>query len=168
MLIPGLKEYFEDLNYATSFHKGKYLMVPEVFHSIYKGALGEIAGYYILKEHNICLSEIKDTDFFEKFDFCLGDRICFDFKNWSKDFDKNKYTQLKWVKLKAQKCGYTLIFIINILFEGYKETRVYDDKEKNIKIVTIPWLYNSSHKNNGFNKEAILLIMEEISNGSYD
>lgn len=44
----GMRTYFEEKGYALKFQMNEYLMSPVLFHNIYKGALGEVAGKFIL------------------------------------------------------------------------------------------------------------------------
>ena len=37
------------MGYALKFEMNEYLLSPVLFHNIYKGALGEVAGKFILK-----------------------------------------------------------------------------------------------------------------------
>ena len=47
---PGLKEHFINRGWATEFGTGPYIMSPVLFQNIYKGALGEVAGKFILEK----------------------------------------------------------------------------------------------------------------------
>lgn len=59
-------------------------MSPVLFHNIYKGALGEVCGEFILsRERGMKLKPINDPDRFEFFDFELNDGIYVDFKTGS-------------------------------------------------------------------------------------
>lgn len=162
MQIPGLQNYFAhaERQYAIDFELGKYVMCTSLFQRIYKGALGEIAGRFILMQYQIDIQEIEDIEFFECFDFCYGDNISFDFKNWYKGFSKDSYRQLSWIKRKAEKSGYLTVFVINILYEGYQHMEIHEDKKMPVKIITIPWLYNVNKK--VYNEKAIGKIKEEI------
>ena len=78
----GLKEYFICNGYATTFVKDRYILSPVLFNNIYKGALGEVAGKYILeKELNIKLNEIEEADYYEFFDFKISEGVYIDFKH---------------------------------------------------------------------------------------
>ena len=48
MQIPGVKALFEKHGYATSFVPNEFILTPPMFNNIYKGALGEVVGKYIL------------------------------------------------------------------------------------------------------------------------
>lgn len=54
-----MKAHFEEMGYALKFEMNEYILSPVLFHNIYKGALGEVAGKFILKrELGIELSPI--------------------------------------------------------------------------------------------------------------
>lgn len=162
MQIPGLQSYFAhaERQYAIDFELGKYVMCTHLFQRIYKGALGEVAGRFILEQYQIDIQEIEDIEFFECFDFCYGDNISFDFKNWYKGFRKDSYKQLPWIKRKAEKSGYLTVFVINILYEGYQRMEIHEENAINVKIIIIPWLYDVNKK--VYNEEALCIIKEEI------
>jgi len=80
--ISGLEEYFRQEGYATAFVPNEYLLTPPLFNNIYKGALGEVVGKYILEKYfPIDLLELPE-EHFELFDFHLGNGIYIDFKLW--------------------------------------------------------------------------------------
>lgn len=80
---PGMRDYFEANGWATSFEAAPYILSPVLFQNIYKGALGEMAGRFILQQElGLTLAEITEPDRFEVFDFTLGNGIYLDFKHW--------------------------------------------------------------------------------------
>ena len=80
---PGLREHFEAQGWAVEFGGGPYMMSLVLFQNIYKGALGEAAGAYILQnELGLELREIEDPAAFEQFDFAGPNGFWFDFKHW--------------------------------------------------------------------------------------
>ena len=80
---PGLRDYFEEQGWAVDFEKEPYILSPVLFQNIYKGALGEVAGSFILqKELGLALQEIDDPACFEFFDFVGPNGIWVDFKHW--------------------------------------------------------------------------------------
>lgn len=71
------------MGYALKFEMNEYLLSPVLFHNIYKGALGEVAGKFILnRELGIELSPITEPEYFEFFDYKLSADVYVDFKNW--------------------------------------------------------------------------------------
>ena len=80
---PGLRAYFAAKGWATDFGDAPYVLSPVLFQNIYKGALGEVVGSYILKEElGIFLQEIEDPSCFEFSDFVGPNGLWFDFKHW--------------------------------------------------------------------------------------
>lgn len=81
--VPGLKDYFKKMGYATNFKMARYIMCPTLFTNFYKGRLGEIVGTYILKQCGIEVNPITNNEYYEVFDAKIGDgQSLIDFKNW--------------------------------------------------------------------------------------
>ena len=82
--VPGLKEYFEEMGYATSFKSARRIMCPTLFTNFYKGRLGEIVGTWILRTYGgIDVKPITDNSYYEIFDAIIGNgQSMIDFKNW--------------------------------------------------------------------------------------
>lgn len=134
---PGMKDYFMEMGYATEFTPDDYIMSPVIFHNIYKGALGEIAGSYILKkERGIELHEIEDPERFEFFDFEMSPDVYVDFKNWKFTYTQDREKTLKEISRKIDAIGAKRVYIINIASnaDGFSTTSI--DK----RIVEIPAL----------------------------
>jgi hypothetical protein len=75
MNVKELNTYFDYKNYAKNFSKSHKIICPPVFNNIYKGALGEVCGKFILKKFlNIDLYEL-DKNIFEVFDYKTEDNI---------------------------------------------------------------------------------------------
>ena len=82
MSIPELREYFARNGYATNFERGIYVMSESLYKQIYKGALGEAVGRYIISKACGCdLEELDNYQQYEAFDFKINN-IYFDFKHW--------------------------------------------------------------------------------------
>lgn len=80
MQIPGVKALFEKHGYATSFVPNEFILTPSMFNNIYKGALGEVVGKYILEQYaGVTLQEMPQ-EYFELFDYTLGNGVYVDFK----------------------------------------------------------------------------------------
>lgn len=137
--IPGIKSYFEEKGYATEFTPSEYLLTPPMFNNIYKGALGEVAGEFILKNFlNVELQGVSE-DVFEFFDFKIGDDVYVDFKHWKDTMlvDAKKAKEKIIQKLNA--CNGKRAVIINILYDREMQiTTSYDER-----IVEIPCLYRT-------------------------
>ena len=76
-----LKEKFEEYGYALNFNTTSlYMMIPIVYNNIYKGALGEKIGKFLLEQDSkLKLLEL-DRDEFEKFDYKTENGVYIDFK----------------------------------------------------------------------------------------
>ena len=113
---PGMREYFEKNGFATSFIPNDYLMCPVIFNNIYKGALGEFAGSFIIeKETGIALTQIKEPEIFETFDFRLTPDVYIDFKNWSSTFLYSRDEMFRKANEKLEKIGGKRGYIINLI-----------------------------------------------------
>ncbi|EAY30984.1 hypothetical protein [Microscilla marina] len=121
MQINGMKEHFERSGWATSFASGLYILSPQLFNNIYKGALGEQVGKFLLeKEFGFELIELP-KEHYELFDYQIKDTNTYiDFKHWQEstkieaDFDE--------ICHKLKKVSGDKVFIINIISDGYKKT----------------------------------------------
>lgn len=115
---PGLREYFEEQGWATGFGDGPYMMSPVLFQNIYKGALGEVAGAYILqKELGLELREIEDPASFEQFDFVGPDGLWFDFKHWKSSTRQDENAVRRKTLEKLDAVGGRRAFVINLMAE---------------------------------------------------
>jgi len=153
--IPNVKKIFEENNYATEFKLSKYIIPPQLFNNIYKGALGETVGKIIFEHHlDIQLEELNE-DNFELFDYKVKDTdIYIDFKHWkdSTRIDENKIEILR--KLSTVKGS--IVIIINILSkQNYKPYNTIDNK-----IIQIPGLWDIDNRK--FISKNIKKINDEI------
>lgn len=115
---PGLREHFEEQGWATDFGDGPYIMSPVLFQNIYKGALGEVAGAYILrKELGLELQEIEDPACFERFDFAGLDGLWFDFKHWKSGTRQDEGDVRRKTLDKLDAVGGRRAFLINLIAE---------------------------------------------------
>lgn len=151
---PGLEEAFKKNNYATSFGNKELIISPALFNNIYKGALGEFSGRYILeKELNTKLRDIETPDYFEFFDFILSKDIYIDFKHWKQKLIKDDNYLFAKILNKLDLIGGQRVYIINMLKESDDNIihRNCDDR-----IIEIPWLIDEAGKTN---KEAIKMLI---------
>lgn len=139
--IPKLKDYFINLGYATNFKKNTYILSVDLYHRIYKGALGEEIGKFLLLSYDINLKDIENPDYFERFDYFYNN-VYFDFKNWSEDFLIQESKQVRKTINKAKKIGTKRVFVINVLSQNYKKEQTFNIE--GVKLTTIPYLYNIS------------------------
>lgn len=116
---PGMKAYFTQQGWATTFGDGAYILSPVLFQNIYKGALGEAAGKFILeRELGLCLKEIEDPAQFEYFDFVTEDGIYFDFKHWKSNMRVNQTAMRTKALRKLDAVGGKRALIVNLFSDG--------------------------------------------------
>ena len=137
---PGMKDYFKKKGYALEFKRNEYLMSPILFHNIYKGALGEIAGKFILKkELGIELQPITEPEYFEFFDYRLSEGVYVDFKNWKFTYLQEREEIRKDILKKLDAIGGKRVYIINIVSKrNYVPSTIVDQR-----LVEIPKLINA-------------------------
>ncbi len=140
---PGIKEYFEKNGYALHFKMNDYVLSPVLFHNIYKGALGEVAGKFILKkELGIELSPINDPRCFEYFDYRLSKNVYVDFKNWKFTYVQDRDEIRKDILRKLEVIGGKRVYIINVVSnKNYKPSAIVDQR-----LVEIPMLIKEDGK----------------------
>lgn len=117
LLFNGMKDLFMKKNWAVSFVPNEYNMSPALFNNIYKGALGEAAGWFWFKNVlNIPLDNIKEPSLFELFDYKVHDLpIYVDFKNWHETARFNEEETMKKIIRKAKECKAECVVIANVL-----------------------------------------------------
>ncbi len=120
MLFQGIKQFFENRGWAVSFETNKYNMSAAFFNNIYKGALGEAAGWYWFKNVlNIQLDTITDPKIFEMFDFIVPNLPMYvDFKNWHETSRLDESEMLDKVVNKAKECQAKCVIVANIISES--------------------------------------------------
>lgn len=154
--IPFVKDEFIRNGYALELKKGKYILSPQLFNNVYKGALGETIGRIIFEKHlNFELEEIEDETLFELFDFKVKNTDIFiDFKHWKETTEIKEKTEE--ILRKLEKVNGLKVLIINILSrEHYKPFKTI-----NKKIIQIPGLWHI--ENREFINDNIQKIIEEI------
>lgn len=107
---------------------GEVISSPVLFHNIYKGALGEEAGKFILKrELGIELSSITVPEYFEFFDYKLSDDVYVDFKNWKFTYVQDRDEIRKDILRKLEAIGAKRVYIINVVSDkDYKPSAIVD------------------------------------------
>lgn len=145
MQIPGVKALFEKHGYATSFVPNEFILTPPMFNNIYKGALGEVVGKYILEQYaGVTLQEMP-PEFFELFDYTLGNGVYVDFKLWKETMLVSAEEEKKNVLEKLDKCGGKRAVIINIMLDRNMQITSSDSG----RIIEIPYLYRLDRKEIG-------------------
>lgn len=143
MKYSGMREHFIKLCYATTFEKNMYMMSPVLFHNIYKGALGEVCGEFILsRERGMKLKPINDPDRFEFFDFELNDGIYVDFKNWKPTYLQDRESTTERIRQKLDTIKGKRAYIINLVGNNNTKPTISCDG----KIVEIPGLIDQDGK----------------------
>ncbi|KXS42422.1 MAG: hypothetical protein AWU59_1653, partial [Methanolobus sp. T82-4] len=156
MSVKPLFQLFSENKWATCFDQGELILTPPIFNNIYKGALGEACGKFILKERlGIELDEL-DVSEFELFDFKTPDNIYFDFKLWDDNIAVPADDMLSKIYNKMEKCNAEKVFVINILGNSgasFKPTISADNR-----IIEIPFIC----QNKSVNSEALKFIWKEF------
>ena len=145
MQNPGVKELFEKHGYATSFVPNEFILTPPMFNNIYKGALGEVVGKYILEQYaGVTLQEMS-PEHFELFDYTLGNGVYVDFKLWKETMTVSAEEEKKNIQAKLDKCGGKRAVIINIMLDHNMQITSSDHG----RIIEIPYLYRLDRKEIG-------------------
>ena len=157
---PGMLEHFKEKGFATSFKPKKFIIAPVVYQNIYKGALGEEAGKFILEDWlGIHLKEIDDDTKFELFDFEIAEGVYVDFKHWRPYYYSDRKKMFEKISRKLDECGGKRVYVINIMADGYLKP---DDTEDE-RIIVIPNLLNE--EDSSINIAAIKAIhLEDYEN----
>ena len=148
----NLRNFFKRKEWATTFADNDFILSPPLFNNIYKGALGEMAGRFLLWSYlSLKLTEIEDPEVFELFDYKIENTDIFiDVKNWHErtQFDNNE--MLKKIKSKASSCNAKCIIVINVVSEQFTDPirTNYED----ITVVQIPSLIDSNDPNQPIRK----------------
>lgn len=145
MQIPGVKALFEKHGYATSFVPNEFILTPPMFNNIYKGALGEVVGKYILEQYAVVTLQEMPPEFFELFDYTLGNGVYVDFKLWKETMLISAEEEKKNVLEKLEKCGGKRAVIINIMLDHNMQITSSDSG----RIIEIPYLYRLDRKEIG-------------------
>lgn len=155
--FPGMRQHFEQQNWATSFKECDYILSPVMFQNIYKGALGELAGKFILEQGlGLTLTEIEEPDCFEKFDYRLKEDVYVDFKHWKPSALVDDMEMRRKISQKLDDIGGKRAYIINILgSDRYVPTSTLDGR-----IVEIPALLTEDGRS--ISPMAIEQLKEEL------
>ena len=148
----SLQNFFKRKGWATTFDYNDFILSPPLFNNIYKGALGEMAGRFLLWSYlGLNLTEIEDPEVFELFDYKIENTDVFiDFKNWHESTRFGNEEMLKKIKAKADTCNAKCIIVINVVSEQFVEPirTNYGD----ISVVQIPSLIDPTNPNQPIHK----------------
>lgn len=165
-----LKQWFKENDFATSFLPKEYIMSPPLFNNIYKGALGELVGWYLFKTVvNQSLTPIKEPELFELFDYRVSNtKIFVDFKHWHESNQEidNKEIIFNKIKYKAKICGGKCVIIANIISENYYEPTTYSID--GIKVLACPSLLIDKENDVILNNSAFDMIRKCINEFNKD
>lgn len=162
MSVPVLRDLFESKGYATGFEKARYIMSPPLFKNIYKGAIGEVVGDFVLRQLNYKPAEMPAENF-EMFDAVLSDGIYIDYKHWASSGFTDETEQTRHIFEKLREVDGRTAIIANVLRrERDKTSSVQSYEKEEMMIVTIPWLLDISGNKMVFNREAIEAIDKVI------
>ena len=141
MNIPELRKYFEENGYATEFKSNKYIMSQSLYTQVYKGALGEVIGKYIIdKELGYPLEDLEHNGQYEAFDFKIKN-FYFDFKHWDY-FIKDNDSYCKFIEWKLGTVQGKKVVVANLLQRGNHKIKVSVDD----KIIQVPYLINNENE----------------------
>ena len=145
--IKGIREMFQKRGYAEHFQTKKYIISPALYTNIYKGALGEVCGRYIIENStSLKLKEIQDGNQFEYFDYRIEDNpnVYIDFKHWkiSSAPYNDKDAIMTEIRSKMDKIGAQRVYIVGILKDSESIANISADE----RIVTIPYLVDENAK----------------------
>ena len=150
--LPELKQCLQKNNINTSFTH-THLLTPVVFNNLYKGALGEVIGKYILETYcGIVLNPISvESGFYEFFDFISDKNIAIDFKYYSRyrietTAEDNIRLGNTGAIAKRKEMGIDLAVIVNIFYMGGTKNV---SKEISIQngVAIVPFIIDASNRN---------------------
>ena len=162
MSIASIRNYFIKNEYATSFEPNGVIMSPVFFTNIYKGALGEETGRFLLEQiGKIELIEIENLEHFEKFDFKVkGRNVFIDFKLWSNKTEVKRSNPIGEAAKKATEIGADAVLIINIF--GKKQDKIIEYHRQGVDLYEVPGLLVDSGAEVMMNIKQIADIQEII------
>lgn len=148
----NLRAFFERKGWATTFEYNDFILSPPLFNNIYKGALGEVAGRFLLWDFlRLNLTEIEDPEVFELFDYKIENTdIYVDFKNWHDRTRFDNIETLKKIQSKSDSCKAKCVIVINVVSDQFSDPikTNYGD----ITVVQIPSLIDSYDPNKPIHK----------------
>ncbi|GGF24319.1 hypothetical protein [Echinicola rosea] len=140
-----IKELFVKEGFATDFRIGKYIMTPVLYNNIYKGALGEVIGWHLIRRYcpNANLERLAGDEL-EQFDAKALNDIYIDFKLWNDAFERNDRDEiLNHIGKKMHRTGAKKVLIINIASNKKPVFR----QSFHDKIIEIPAIFDLESSN---------------------
>lgn len=162
LTIPGIKQYFDEQGYATSFKAGKYMLAENVLKRIYQGALGEVVGRCILTKKIFSFTgqsfEALGQSLYEKFDSRCKD-VYFDFKLWGGTYDPTYQSKIANIRKKMYECSARKVVFVSIFNPDYVADKPYLEGLTD-PILVLPYLYDI--KKRTWNKKGIYKLYEVL------
>ena len=156
---PGLRKWWISKGYAEHIEPKPYIISPFLYTEIYKGAVGEEAGKFILQnETGWHLSDITDSQKFENADFMIDDKPgeYVDFKHYSATTIREGSEELQRALGKLDSMGGTRMYIMNIIKAGGDMV----ERPKSFfgnRIIVFQWMINEDGEANKYLKKLLLL-----------
>ena len=156
---PGLRSWWVSKGYKEHLEVNPYIMSPFLYTEIYKGAIGEEAGRFILhSETGWYLHEIEDPEKFEKADFEIADKPgeYVDFKHYSAATIREGTEELQKALDKLESMGGTRMYIMNIVKAGgdmIEKPRSFFGR----RIIVVQWMIDDDGTPNQYLKKLLLL-----------
>lgn len=154
MSVPDIRRLFESRGYATEFGNGRYILSPPLFKNIYKGAVGEVVGGFVLAEWGFRPAEMP-KEHFEMFDAVISEGAFVDYKHWSSSGFTSETEQVEHIFGKLRAVGGRVAIIANVLRRKGDDSVIETYRRDGATIVTIPWLIEVSNGMVRQNLEAI-------------
>ena len=156
---PRLRNWWLSKGYAEHIEPKEYILSPYLYTEIYKGAVGEEAGKFILEaETGWHLSDITDPQKFEKADFEIDgkDGEYIDFKHYSAATMRDGSPELQHALDKLKSIGGKRMYIMNIIKAGgdmVERPKSFFGK----RIIVFQWMINEDGMANQYLKKLLLL-----------
>jgi len=158
-----LKDKFKEYDYALNFNTTSlYMMIPIVYNNIYKGALGEKIGKFLLEQDNKLKLIDLDRDEFEKFDYKTENDVYIDFKYFGESTGTN--IDIEKLITKAEKKSHLLNAKKAIIINCFGDAKRYGNRViKKGNILIYPFIINMKSE---IDYRIIEEIREEILNAN--
>lgn len=144
--IPGVKDYFIEQGYSVYFEAKKFILSESIFKSIYKGALGEVVGRFIIEKKMLEVLKLKFENLpiktYEKFDNKIKN-VYFDFKNWDGSSNPNLNSKISNIRRKMKLTQADKLVVVNVL-KPKNSVKPYLETVDGALLV-LPYLYDISN-----------------------
>lgn len=161
MSVPEFRKLFESKGYATGFINARFVLSPPLFKNIYKGAIGEVVGDFVLNEWGFRPAEMP-KEYYEMFDAIISEGSYIDYKYWSSSGFTNEDEQVNHIFGKLRSVRGRVAIIANVLRRKEDNSEISTYREDGMTIITIPWLIEIAGNTASHNTEAIEVIGRAI------